>query len=74
MAEPVKHLVRDACSTDDIDRQIADLNERLTTLDRERLELADRLRALELTRAKVSMNPRPLLGARVTTAGWHEGG
>jgi superfamily II DNA or RNA helicase len=40
----------------------------LTTLDRERLELADRLRALELARAKASTNPQPLLGARVTTA------
>ena len=40
----------------------------MTTLDRERLELADRLRALELARARASTNPRPLLGARVTTA------
>lgn len=40
----------------------------MTTLDRERLELADRLRALELARAKASTNPQPLLGARVTTA------
>ena len=42
-------------STDDIDRQIADLNERLTMLDRERLELADRLRTLELARARASI-------------------
>ena len=40
----------------------------MTTLDRERLELADRLSALELARARASTNPRPLLGARVTTA------
>lgn len=40
----------------------------MTTLDRERLELADRLRALELARARASTNPRPFLGARVTTA------
>ena len=51
-----------------MDRQIAGLNERLTTLDRERLELADRLRALELARATASTNPRPILDARVTTA------
>lgn len=55
-------------STDDIDHEIAALNERLTELDRERFELADRLRALEHARARASTNSRPLLGARVTTA------
>jgi superfamily II DNA or RNA helicase len=51
---------------DDITRQIGILKNRLTALDQERSEVADRLRGLERTRAESAVVRPPTLSARVT--------
>jgi superfamily II DNA or RNA helicase len=51
---------------DDIARQIGVLKDRLTALDQERSEIADRLRGLERTQAESAVSQPTALSARVT--------